>query len=67
MDQKDRNKEKRKKKKFLGIYFKCCNVYSRIYRNKYGTAYEGTCPNCGRPAVVAIGERGTTSRFFIAE
>ena len=65
MDQKD--KEKQKKKKFLGIYFKCCNVYSRIYKNKAGTAYEGVCPGCGRHASVAIGEHGTRSRFFIAE
>jgi hypothetical protein len=65
MDQKD--KEKQKKKKFLGIYFKCCNVYSRIYKNKAGTAYEGVCPGCGRHAFVAIGEHGTRSRFFIAE
>ena len=65
MDQKD--KEQSEKKKFLGIYFKCCKVYSRIYRNKFGTAYEGACPTCRRPAVVSIGEKGTSSRFFVAE
>jgi len=65
MDQKD--KEKQEKKKFLGIYFRCCNVYGRIYKNKAGTAYEGSCPGCRRPAVVPIGEHGTSSRFFIAE
>jgi len=55
------------KKKFLGIYFRCCNVYARIYRNKAGTAYEGSCPNCHRKAMVQIGDKGTNTRFFIAD
>ena len=36
------------KRKFLGIYFDCCHVYGRVYKNKEGTAYEGWCPKCRR-------------------
>ncbi len=54
------------KKKFLGIMFKCCNVYGRIYVNKQGDAYTGRCPKCLRTIKVKIGEGGTDSRFFEA-
>ena len=55
------------KRPFLGIHFKCCSVYSRIYKNKEGTAYEGRCPKCGALVRVPIGSEGTRSRFFVAE
>lgn len=54
-------------KNFLGIYFDCCNVYGRLYKNKEGTHYVGRCPRCLRPLRVPIGEGGTNSRFFRAE
>lgn len=54
------------KRKFLGIYFECCNVYGRIYENKEKTAYVGRCPKCLRPIKVKIGEGGTNARFFRA-
>ena len=54
------------KKQFLGIYFECCNVYGRIYKNKEGTKYTGRCPKCMRPLSVAIGQGGTDARFFRA-
>lgn len=54
------------KKKFLGIMFNCCNVYSRIYINKEGTAYTGRCPRCGKTIKVPIGEGGTDVRFLDA-
>jgi hypothetical protein len=52
---------------FLGIYFKCCHVYWRIYKNKAETAYEGRCPKCLRKVRVKIGEGGTGNRFFVAQ
>ena len=57
------------KKTYIGVTFKCCNVYSRIYLNKDGTAYEGTCPRCYKKRVVIkVAERGgTTERFFEAD
>jgi len=58
--------EENNEKKFLGIYFECCNTYGRIYKNKEGTHYTGRCPRCLRSIKVPIGEGGTNSRFFRA-
>jgi len=60
------NKNKNNNKNFLGIMFKCCNVYSRIYKNKEGTYYIGNCPKCLKQVKIKVGEKGTTSRFFEA-
>ena len=66
MDRKIDNEGRREPKKFLGIYFRCCNTYGRIYKNDAGTAYEGRCPACGKRAEVHIGSQGSSSRFFEA-
>ncbi|MDD3593414.1 MAG: hypothetical protein PHX18_02185 [Candidatus Gastranaerophilales bacterium] len=51
-------------RKYLGIQFDCCGVYSRIYQNKEGSAYVGRCPGCLRTVRIKIGEGGTSARFF---
>lgn len=51
---------------WIAVRWTCCSVYSRIYRNRQRTAYEGRCPKCGTPARAAIGPGGTKSRFFNA-
>ncbi len=51
----------------MGITFKCCNVYTRIYVNKAGTAYVGYCPKCAVKVELKIGPGGTDARFFTAE
>lgn len=67
MQDDDQNKQKSENKSnFLGIMFNCCNVYSRIYKNKEGTAYIGRCPKCMRTVKVPIGKEGTGQRFFDA-
>lgn len=53
------------KKKFLGVYFACCNVYGRIY-NHSGMHYEGRCPKCLRTLTIRIGKDGVGDRFFVA-
>jgi len=51
---------------WLSIKWKCCQTYSRVYRNRKGDAYEGRCPKCGSPVKAMIGEGGVSSRFFEA-
>ena len=57
------------KKIFIGVTFKCCNVYARIYLNDAGTAYEGICPRCYKKRVVVkvVEKGGTKARFFEAD
>ena len=53
-------------RRFLGIQFACCSVYSRVYVNAEGTAYVGNCPKCIKRVELKIGPGGTDSRFFTA-
>lgn len=59
--------EKRKPKPFIGIHFKCCKVYSRIYLNAKGDAFVGWCPKCAAKTVVKVSPTGSKSSFFTAE
>lgn len=52
--------------KFLSVWFRCCNVYGRMNRNKDQTAYEGRCPRCGAAVRASIGPGGTSQRMFEA-
>jgi hypothetical protein len=52
---------------FLSVWYRCCHVYGRMYRNPAETAYHGRCPKCGAPVRALIGPDGTDSRVFIAE
>ena len=52
---------------FLGIHFKCCKTYGRIYRIHHRYVYEGRCPKCRGLLTVPIGPGGTDSRFLTAQ
>lgn len=56
--------DKTNRKPHLGIMFKCCNIYSRIYINKMETAFVGWCPKCAKKAQINISEDGSDSKFF---
>ncbi len=49
---------------WLGVSFKCCDVYGRIYKSREGTQYVGRCPRCGGEVHARVGEGGTSQRFF---
>lgn len=55
-----------KARRFVGIQFACCNVYTRIYVNREETAYVGYCPKCSKRVSMTIGPGGTDNRFFTA-
>jgi hypothetical protein len=50
---------------FLSVQFACCSVYQRVYRDPTGQQYRGRCPRCGKTVTFAVGEGGTSSRFFV--
>ena len=53
-------------RRFVGVHFVCCDVYSRVYINRDQTAYEGNCPKCAKRVRLRIGPGGTDARFFTA-
>ena len=54
-------------KPFVGVHFKCCGVYQRIYRSSDGKRYEGRCPKCARQVRFLVGHGGTDDRYFVVE
>lgn len=60
------NEEKPAGRRFVGIHFACCDVYSRIYINREQTAYVGHCPRCMGKVEIKIGPGGSNTRFFTA-
>ena len=53
-------------RRFLGVHFECCDVYTRVYINRDETCYCGNCPKCGRQVKFRVGAGGTDHRFFRA-
>jgi hypothetical protein len=53
-------------RRFVGVHFVCCDVYTRVYVNREVTAYEGRCPKCAKKVRLVIGPGGTDARFFTA-
>ena len=55
------------KRPYIGVHFKCCNIYKHIELNKAGTAFVGWCPKCAVKAEVQVSADGSESRFFTAD
>ncbi|HEX9841780.1 MAG TPA: hypothetical protein VGC20_03475 [bacterium] len=49
---------------YLRVFFECCSIYQRIYRDPDGHAYSGRCPRCLRPIRFRVGPNGTPARDF---
>ncbi|MDH4225553.1 MAG: hypothetical protein OEW12_07900 [Deltaproteobacteria bacterium] len=52
------------KRPYLSLYFECCRVYQRVYREPGGTFYLARCPRCLRQMKIAVGPEGTSTRTF---
>lgn len=63
----DRSSNPARGRPWVGVRFDCCDVYTRVYRNRAGTAYEGRCPKCLAGIRLRVGPGGTSSRFFVAD
>ncbi|MBK7141204.1 MAG: hypothetical protein IPH75_03875 [bacterium] len=56
-----------RKRPFVGIHFRCCKVYARIYLNNSGTAFVGWCPKCARKAEIKVSSTGSSTPFFTTD
>ena len=57
----------REPRPFIGVLFKCCRVYDRIYLNRAGTAYVGHCPKCAAKMEVKVAPGGSKGKFWTAQ
>ena len=60
------NKDSPKKRRFISVYWKCCHSFSRLYKSKDGSKYQGKCPKCGSYCSAPVGPEGTSQRIFFA-
>lgn len=51
---------------WLGIWFRCCHTYGRLYKDAAGRMYVGRCPRCGAEVRARVGQGGTNRRLFEA-
>ncbi len=67
MDAAEQGPAGRKARPSIGMYWKCCNVYSRVYLNHAQTHFAGNCPRCGaRTRIAAVPGDRTDTNFWTA-
>ncbi len=57
---------KRPARRWVGVRFDCCGVYTRIYRRPQARAYRGRCPRCRRLVTLRVAAHGVQARIFRA-
>ena len=65
-DNKTNSGDSREARPWVSVWFDCCKMYQRVYRNVAGTAYVGRCPRCLASVTLKVGPGGTASRSFTA-
>ncbi len=53
-----------RRREFIGVLFRCCGTYSRVYVNASGKAFVGWCPKCTEKVEFKISPYGSRSSFF---
>lgn len=56
------NSPPRAARPYVGVFFECCGVYARIYRDPAVLEYTGRCPRCLRPLRVRVGRDGVAAQ-----
>lgn len=56
----------RRPRPYIGMLFRCCQIYLRVYLNRAGDAYVGHCPRCAARIAVKMSPTGSNARFFSA-
>jgi hypothetical protein len=49
---------------FLQVWFRCANIYQRVYRSPDGTGYRAVCGKCGKAMNFVVAPGGTSKRVF---
>lgn len=66
MPAENESKDRRQPRPFIGMHFRCCHVYARLYLNADHSAFTGACPRCGSPVRIPTRPGGSRSRFWSA-
>lgn len=51
---------------WVGVYYECCDAYSRVYRRREDLCYRGRCPRCGASVSIRVGPSGIAAKMLIA-
>lgn len=52
---------------WVSVYFRCCNIYQRVYFARGSVSAVGRCPSCLREIQFRLDADADPGRFFTAE